>query len=57
MKYTEKEIKEMNMVRLLQLAKSDLSEYTESEQQLIRREALKKRGLYETDPARKHKFN
>ncbi len=56
MKYTEKEIKEMNMVRLQQLAKSDLSEYTESEQQLIKREAHKKRGLYATDPSRNHKY-
>lgn len=56
MKYTEKEIKEMNMVRLLQLANSDLSQYTESEQQFIKREAHRKRGLYETDPARNHKY-
>ena len=56
MKYTEEEIKKMNMSRLQQLAKSDLSEYTESEQQLIRREAHRKRGLYETDPARHHKY-
>lgn len=56
MKYTEKEIKEMNMVRLRQLAKSDLSEYTESEQQLIMREAHRKTGLYVTDPARNHKY-
>lgn len=56
MKYTEEEIKSMNMARLLQLVNSDLSEYTESEQQLIRREAHRKRGLYETDPARNHKY-
>lgn len=57
MKYTEEEIKALSMTRLNQLAKSDLSEYSESEKQLIKREAHKKRGLYETDPARKHKFN
>lgn len=56
MKYTEEEIKSMNMSRLQQLAKSDLSQYTEREQQLIKREAHKKRGLYETDPARNHKY-
>jgi len=56
MKYTEEEIKSMNMTLLQQLAKSDLREYTESEQQLIRREAHKKRGLYETDPSRNHKY-
>lgn len=56
MKYTEEEIKSMNMARLQQLAKSDLSQYTESEQMLIRREAHKKRGLYETDPVRNHKY-
>lgn len=57
MKYTEEEIKALSMTRLNQLAKSDLSEYSESEKQLIKREAHKKRGLYGTDPARKHKFN
>lgn len=56
MKYTEEEIKSMNMTRLQQLAKSDLSQYTESEQQLIRREAHKKKGLYNTDPARHIKY-
>lgn len=56
MKYTEEEIKSMNMTLLQQLAKSDLSEYTESEQQLIKREAHKKRGLYATDPSRNHKY-
>lgn len=56
MKYTEEEIKSMNMTLLQQLAKSDLSEYTESEQQLIKRQAHKKRGLYKTDPARNHKY-
>ena len=57
MKYTEEEIKAMSMTRLNQLANSDLSEYSESEKQLIKREAHKKRGLYKTDPARKHKYN
>ncbi len=56
MKYTEKEIKEMNMSRLQVLVNSDLSGYSESEKQLIKREAHKKRGLYETDPARNHKY-
>lgn len=56
MKYTEEEIKSMNMTRLQQLAKSDLSQYTESEQQLIKREAHKKKGLYNTDPARHIKY-
>jgi len=56
MKYTEEEIKSMNMAQLQQLAISNLSEYTESEQQLIKREAHKKRGLYATDPARNHKY-
>ena len=56
MKYTEEEIKALSMTRLNQLAKSDLSQYTESEQQLIKREAHRKRGLYETDPARNHKY-
>lgn len=56
MKYTEEEIKSMNMTLLQQLAKSDLREYTESEQQLIKREAHKKRGLYATDPSRNHKY-
>ena len=56
MKYTEEEIKAMSMMRLESLEKSDLSEYSESEKQLIRREAHKKRGLYETDSARHHKY-
>ena len=56
MKYTEAEIKAMSMAQLQLLAKSDLSQYTESEQQLIMREAHRKRGLYETDPARNHKY-
>lgn len=56
MKYTEEEIKSMNMARLQQLAKSDLSQYTEREQQLIKREAHKKKGLYNTDPARNLKY-
>lgn len=57
MKYTEEEIKKMNMSQLTQLEGSDLSAYSESEKQLIKREAHKKRGLYKTDPARKHKYN
>ena len=57
MKYTEEEIKKMNMSQLSILANSDLSEYSESEKQLIKREAHKKRGLYSSDPARKHKYN
>ena len=57
MKYTEDQIKKMNMSQLSILANSDLSEYSESEKQLIKREAHKKRGLYQTDPARKHKYN
>lgn len=56
MKYTEEQIKAMSMTRLESLAKSDLSEYSESEKQLIKREAHKKRGLYQTDPARHHKY-
>ena len=57
MKFTEEQIKKMNMSQLTQLASSDLSEYSESEKQLIKREAHKKRCLYQTDPARKHKYN
>ena len=57
MKFTEEQIKKMNMSQLTQLASSDLNEYSESEKQLIKREAHKKRGLYQTDPARKHKYN
>jgi hypothetical protein len=57
MKFTEEQIKKMNMSQLTQLASSDLSEYSDSEKQLIKREAHKKRGLYQTDPARKHKYN
>ena len=57
MKYTEEEIKKMNMSQLTQLESSDLSAYSESEKQLIKREANKKRGLYKTDPARKAKYN
>lgn len=56
MKYSEQEIKSMNMCRISALANSDLSEYSESEKQMIKREAHKKRGLYETDPARNHKY-
>lgn len=56
MKYTEEEIKAMNMCSLQTLVHSDLSEYSESEKQMIKREAHKKRGLYETDPARNHKY-
>lgn len=56
MKYTKEEIKTMPMTVVCQLAKSDLSEYSESEQQLIKREAHRKRGLYETDAARNHKY-
>jgi hypothetical protein len=57
MKYTEEEIKKMNMSQLTQLESSDLSSYSESEKQLIKREAHKKRGLYKTDPARNAKYN
>ena len=57
MKFTEEQIKKMNMSQLTQLASSDLREYSESEKQLIKREAHKKRGLDKTDPARKHKYN
>ena len=56
MKYTEEQIKAMNMSSLQTLANSDLSEYSDSEKQLIKREAHKKRGLYHTDPTRKPKF-
>lgn len=56
MKFTEEQIKKMNMSQLTQLASSDLSEYSESEKQLIKREAHKKRGLYRTDPKRLNKY-
>lgn len=56
MKYTKEQIKAMSMSSLQTLANSDLSEYSDSEKQLIKREAHKKRGLYHTDPARKMKF-
>jgi len=56
MKYTEEEIKKMSMSRLQSLMNTDLSEYSESEKQLIKREAHKKRGLYRTDPKRLNKY-
>ena len=56
MKYAEEQIKKMNMSQLSTLANSDLSEYSETEKQLIKREAHKKRGLYSTDPARNHRY-
>lgn len=56
MKYTVEEIKAMSMTRLSSLANSDLSEYSESEKLLIKREAHKKRCLYATDPSRHHKY-
>ena len=56
MKYTEEQIKAMNMAQATALDRSDLSEYSESEKQLIKRVAHKKRGLYQTDPARQHKY-
>lgn len=56
MKYTEDQIKAMSMSSLNMLASSDLSEYSESEKQLIKREAHKKRGLYHTDPKRKPRY-
>ena len=56
MKYTEEEIKKMSMSRLQSLMNTDLSEYSESEKQLIRREAHKKCGLYRTDPKRLNKY-
>ena len=55
MKYTEDEIKKMSMTRLQSLMNTDLSEYSESEKMLIKREWHKKRGLYATDPSRHNK--
>ena len=57
MKYTEEEIKAMSMTRVNQLAQSDLSEYSDSEKLLIKREAHRKRALYNTDQSRKHNYN
>ena len=56
MKYTEDEIKKMSMTGLQALMNADLGEYSESEKQLIKREAHKKRGLYRTDPKRLNKY-